>query len=490
MELYELVRRSVLVDGMSKRAAAREYGIHRRTVHKMVKNPVPEGYRLSRERARPKLADFLERIEEILREDAKAPTKQRHTAKRIYERLRDEHGYTGGVCQVRRAVARIKGSRPREAFVPLVSIPGEAECDFGESWVEIAGVRRKAYGFYLTLPFSGVCVLQMYPAENAESFVDGHLRAFAFFGGVPRRIVYDNPAYAVNRRGKLTGRERDLATDFGELRSRCLFEAVFANVASGNEKGSVERKVATLRQNWLVPVPKAESFEELNRILLEKAAAHRETRAEAFAEDAARFLPEAPYEASRLVTGQADKLSLVRFETCAYSVPTRLVLKSLLIQATPFEIRILCGKELVAQHSRSYEKNRAFAQISHYIDLLERKPRAARSALPVIQAGLPDVFEAYRRKVEDAKMEGDLKFVGVLRLATEFGVPRVAEALELAVAQKIVEPPDIRLLLLKQAEPLFPSLASQWNNPAIQSRPIVIRPPLCEYDSLLTGAAS
>jgi transposase len=133
----------------------------------------------------------------------------------------------------------------------------------------------------------------MYPAENSESFVDGHLRAFSFFGGVPRRIVYDNPAYAVHRKSKLTGRERDLSTSFGELRSRCLFEAAFANPASGNEKGSVERKVAVLRQNWLVPVPKASSFESLNGALLEKASSHRETRLPLFAEDAANFLARA-----------------------------------------------------------------------------------------------------------------------------------------------------------------------------------------------------
>jgi len=291
LETYELVRRSVLVGGMSRKAASREFGIDPRTVKKMMDNPVPPGYTLSKPRRRPKMDGFFERIEEILREDEAAPRKQRHTAVRIFERLRDEHGYQGGPCQIRRAVKRLKGGRPHEAFVPLVSVPGEGECDFGQAVVEIAGVLQKGFGFHMTLPHSGVSLLQMYPAENAESFYDGHDRSFRFFGGVPRRLVYDNTRCAVQFKAKLSGRDRILAQGFAELRSRALFEPAFCNPRSGNEKGSVERKVAVLRSKWLVPVPKAQSWEELNQLLRERALAEKEARAEAFARDAAEFLP-------------------------------------------------------------------------------------------------------------------------------------------------------------------------------------------------------
>jgi transposase len=150
VEVYELVRRAVLVDGKSRKQTALDFGIDERTVKKMFDNPVPPGYRLSKPRAKPKLGAFVATIDEILLADQAAPRKQRHTAKRIFERLRDEHGYTGGQTQVRACVADVKGRRPKEAFVPLVSIPGEAEVDFYEACAEIGGVMRKAHCFLVT----------------------------------------------------------------------------------------------------------------------------------------------------------------------------------------------------------------------------------------------------------------------------------------------------------------------------------------------------
>jgi len=448
VDSYELVRRSVIVEGSSLRAAAREFGLDRRTVAKMVERPVPPGYRLEKGRPKPKLGAYLVRIEEILKGDETAPPKQRHTAKRIYERLREE-GYAGCESQIRRAVGRFKGARPKEAFVPLVSVPGEAEADFGESWVVVGGVRQKARVLHMVLPHSGVWFARAYPVENAESFCDGHAAAFSFFGGVPRRIVYDNPAYAVNRGpSPMKGRERVLAQAFGELVSTYLFEPDFAAPGKGNEKGSVEHKVATVRACLFVPVPEAASWEDLNRMLQEKAKAAKD-KAESFERDRVRMLALREYSASRLVSCRADKLSLVRFEGCSYSVPTRFVLRPLLVRATPFKLEILSGKEVVATHERCQTKGRVKSEISHYIDLLEQKPRAARTALPVLQAGLPDVFETYRRRVEDGTAEGDRRFVAVLKLSLDYGADRVARALEAAAARGVKDPSDIRLLVLR-----------------------------------------
>jgi hypothetical protein len=205
------------------------------------------------------LGPYLKRIEEIVAGDESAPPKQRHTAKRIFERLREEFGYEGGESQVRAYVAEVK-ARPKEAFVPLVSVPGEAEADFGESVVEIAGRRVKAHGFVIVLPFSGVWFTAAYPAENAESFADGHARAFKFFGGVPRRTVYDNASYAVKRgSGRLKGRERLLTDSFSELQSVYLFEAEFAGSGKGNEKGSVAGTETRPASGRLTSLTKASS---------------------------------------------------------------------------------------------------------------------------------------------------------------------------------------------------------------------------------------
>jgi transposase len=464
LDIYELVRRSVLVEEMSGREASRTYGVNRRTVKKM------EG--------------FETEIDDILKKDETAPRKQRHTSTRIFERLRDEFGYTGGYTQVRTYVAESR-IRLREAFVPLAHLPGEAQADFLEAVADIGGVRVKVHSFLMVLPHSGVWFMRVYPRENSESFVDGNACAFKFLQGSPTRIVYDNPAYAVKRgTGPMKGRDRDQVEAFSELRSAFLFEAAFAAPRKGNEKGSVERRVGTLRQSLMVPVPKALSFEELNAALLAKALAFKE-KSETFGEDASAFLPLAHYEPCKLASCKADKTSLVRFEGNSYSVPTEFAHRSLLVRATPFEVRILSSKEEIAVHPRCFDKGRILTEFSHYLDLLERKPRAARTALPVLQAGLPDRFELFRRKVEDGTGTGDRRFVGVLKLSVEYGVERVARALEVAMATGIKEPADIRLLVARDAEALPATVCMDWKLPGGQRSPAVERPPLSDYTGLL-----
>jgi len=463
-----------------------DLGIDWRTVKKMVSEPVPPGYRLSSPRGKPRLGAYTDKIEQILREDETAPPKQRHSAIRIYERLRDEFGYEGGKTQVCEHVARFK-ARPKEAFVPLVSIAGESETDFKESWVEIAGRRERAHCFLMVLPHSDVWFCACYPKENAESFADGHAQAFRFFGGVSRRSVYDNAAYAVKRgSGPIKGRERNLTDSFMELQSRFLFEAVFANTYSGNEKGSVERKVASLRSRVFVPVPKADSWEDLNQMLYEKALKVKQA-SQRFSEDAAKLLPVPDYQPERLVSAKADKLSLVCFETCFYSVPTRFVGRSLTVKARPFEIEIFSDKDRVAHHKRCFEKGRYRTDYTHYLDLLERKPRALRCALPVLQAGFPEEFESFRQKVEDGTSAGDRRFVGVLRLASEFGVDRVQVALALALARGVEEPSDVRLLVMRQFDEVPASL--KWASPSGACSPAVERGSLSEYGKLLEAVA-
>jgi transposase len=423
-------------------------------------------------------------IDEILRLDESAPPKQRHTSTRVFERLRDEFGYLGGYTQVRTYVAE-RRLLSREVFVPLAHIPGEAQADFLEAVVEVGGVRMKAHCFLMVLPHSGVWFLRTYPCENSESFVDGNVAAFRFLGGTPTRIVYDNPAYAVKRgTGPMKGRDREPVLAFSELISAFLFEVAFAAPRKGNEKGSVERKVGTLRRSLMVPVPKAASFEELNAMFLERATLEKE-RSKNFREDASLFLPLADYEPCKLVSCQADKTSFVRFEGNSYSVPTKYAHRSLLVKATPFEVRILHSKEEIAVHPRCFEKGRYITDISHYLDLLERKPRSVKTALPVLNAGLPDSFELFRRRTQDGTGVGDRRFIGVLKLAVEYGVDRVGGTLSLAAALGITEPRDIRLLVARETEALPATVCMDWKLPGGQKSPAVERPPLSEYTGLL-----
>ena len=198
MELYAAVRRRVYVEGWSERAAARRFGLARETVRKMLRYRLPPGYRRQQPIRCPKLDAFTGVIDQILRDDQHRPKKQRHTAKRICERLRAEHDFTGGYTIVT-AYVREQKLGGQEMFVPLAHPPGDAQADFGEALVVIDGVERKAHYLVVDLPHSDDAFVKACPAETTEAFCDGHNAAFHYFGGVPRRIVYDNTKLAVVR---------------------------------------------------------------------------------------------------------------------------------------------------------------------------------------------------------------------------------------------------------------------------------------------------
>ena len=198
VDLYLGVRLACHVDGLSQREAASRFGIARATVRKMLRHSEPPGYRRRQPPKRPKLAPFTDIIDRILEEDRTVHRKQHHTAKRIFERLRDEHGFTGKETIVKDYV-RERRLRRREMFVPLSHPPGHAQADFGEADAIIAGVKYRAHFFVMTLPHSDACFVAAYPAATTEAWLDGHNRAFVFFGGVPQSILYDNDKCLVSR---------------------------------------------------------------------------------------------------------------------------------------------------------------------------------------------------------------------------------------------------------------------------------------------------
>jgi transposase len=329
VEIYGRVRRAVRVEGKSQRAVAREFGLSRETVRKMLQYAVPPGYQRQQPIKRPKLGPWLGVIDAILNDDRQRPAKQRHTSKRIFERLKGEHGFTGGYTIVKDYV-RTATLHSREMFVPLTHPAGEAQVDFGEALVVIAGVEQKAHYLVMDLPQSDDCFVAAFPAETTEAFLEGHVRAFAYFGGVPTRILYDNTKIAVAK--ILGGEERQRTRSFSELQSYYLFADKFGRPARGNDKGKVEGLVGYARRNFMVPIPRAGSWEEWNLHLEaecrkrreRRLRGHTETIGERFERDRAALLPlpAAAYEACEKISARVSSLSLVRYRSNDYSVPT------------------------------------------------------------------------------------------------------------------------------------------------------------------------
>jgi transposase len=266
VEIYARVRHAVLIEGISERAAAERFGINARTVSKMLRFSVPPGYVRTKPPFRPKLDAFVGIIDAILAADKERPKKQRHTAKRIFERLRDEHGFTGKVTIVKDYVSGCR-QRSQEMFVPLLHPPGHAQVDFGEAIGVIGGVERKIHFLAMDLPHSDAIFVVGYPAETTEAFCDGHVRAFEFFDGVPLSILYDNTKIAVAR--ILGDGKRKRTRVFSELQSHYLFNDRFGRPGKGNDKGKVEGLVGYARRNFMVPIPVFPDFEALNTHLLE-----------------------------------------------------------------------------------------------------------------------------------------------------------------------------------------------------------------------------
>jgi transposase len=467
MEFWRDVRRQVLTGELSQRAAMKQYGLGWHTLKKILTHDEPPGYRLSRPRKKRKLEPFLPIIHQILEDDRQAPRKQRHTAHRIFERLRDEHGYTGGETVVKDAVRAWKQTR-QEVFLPLSHPPGEAQVDFGEATIRLAGQETKVALFVMTLPYSGAIFVQAFPRECTETFLEGHRRAFEYFGGVPRRISYDNSAIAVIE--VLQGRERKLTKEFLRLQSHYLFQEHFCLVRRANEKGHVERLLGFARRKFLVPVPLVDSLETLHQQLLAGCQADLEDRTrgkpapkrELLREDQAAFLslPKQPFEARRIGDGTATSESLVRFDTNDYSVPVRYAHRRLIVVATVEEVRLVYQDRLVARHRRCWDRERTFFEPVHYLALLERKPGGFDHARPLEHWDLPECFALLRRRLEaDDPRHGTRSFIRVLRLLEKFSLPQLTAAVEYALDIDVIDVDSIRTIIEHRTDrpvPLFP----------------------------------
>jgi transposase len=399
VDQVHVVRHKVLVEGRSQRRVAKELGIARDTVRKYLTESIP----LRKEttpRPRPVWEAVRERVETLLTESAQwTGGKQRLTATRLHELLVAE-GQPVGVTLVKEAVAEWKRQR-REVFVPLTYRPGDlAEVDFFEVLVDLDGTRRKAWLFLMRLMYSGRDFAWIYERQDQVSFLDGHVRAFAHFGGVPARVAYDNLKAAVVR--ILVGGERALTARFTALASHYLFEPCFCRPGEGHDKGGVEARGKALRQQALVPIPIGPTLDGINAALLARLDARCETKRDVagrtigarFREEQRLFRPASvPFEAEATTFASVTPRAVVRLEGAVYSVPSRWAGLDLVVRIGATTVTIVGKDGTRIPHPRKRFGQRSI-DYRHYVPELARKPQAVRQVLPDLLRDLGGPFPA------------------------------------------------------------------------------------------------
>jgi transposase len=462
----------------------------------MLRHSEPPGYRRREPPKRPKLAPFTDIIDRILEEDRTVHRKQRHTAKRIFERLRDEHGFTGKQTIVKDYV-REQRRCLREMFVPLAHPPGQAQSDFGEADAIIAGVKHRAHFFVMTLPHSDACFVAAYPSATAEAWLDGHNKAFAFFGGVPQSILYDNDKCLVSR--ILPDGTRQRTRSFSGLQSHYLFQDRYGRPGKGNDKGNVEGVVGYARRNFMTPLPRFESWDAFNADLEEQCRkrqgevlrGHRETIGERLVRDqeVLTALPPAPFDACDKQATGVNSLSLVRYRSNDYSVPVAYGHQDVWVRGYVQEVAIGCGAEIIARHPRSYDREDMIFDPIHYLPLLEQKIGALDQAAPLVGWDLPDAFATLRRLLE-ARMgkPGKREYVQVLRLLETFDLEELHAAVKDALRLGAIGYDAVKHLVLCRVERRPPRLDLDVYPYLPRAR--VATTAAASYMSLLGGGAS
>ena len=390
VELFEQIRRDRDRDGLGIRALAAKHGVHRRVVRQALESAVPPPKRRPESRPAPKLGAYRELIDEWLVADQLAPRKQRHTAKRIWRRLIDEHGLQVAETTVRDHVRKRRrelGLTVGEVFVPQVHAPGRtAEVDWGEADVDLAGARARVHLFFMRSCFSGAAFSMASPVETQQAFLEGHALAFEWFGGVFGELRYDNLGSAVKK--VLRGRKRVETDRFIAMRSHYLFDSIFTipGVEGAHEKGGVEGEVGRLRRNHLVPVPTVGSIAQLNRLLIDacesdlsrRIAGRPVTVAEQLTAERPllRALP-APFDVTETTSVRVDSKALVTVRQNRYSVPVALAGLRVSAAIGASEIRITHRDREVARHERLHGKYGTRAVLDHYLELLGAQARRA-----------------------------------------------------------------------------------------------------------------
>lgn len=466
MDLYLKVRHAHYEEGLSGRQIARDFGISRDSVSKMLAYSEPPGYRRTAPIKRPKLDPYTGQIDGWLSEDKARPRKQRHTAKRIFERLRDECGFDGGYTIVKDYVRARKRSG-KEMFVPLSHPAGHGQADFGEALVVIGGIEQKAYFFAFDLPHSDACYIRAYPAANTEAWLDGHVHAFAFFGAVPRSILYDNDRCLVAK--IMPDGTRNRTQRFSAMLSHYVIGDRYGRPGKGNDKGKVEGLVGYGRRNFMVPIPRFATWDAFNEYLEEQCRkrqadilrGHKISIGDRLEADllAMRPLPVAPFEACDLQSGQVTSTSVVRYRGNDYSVPVAFGHREVWIKGFVDRVVIGCAAEIIADHPRSYDTgDMVFAPV-HYLRLIERKIMSFDQAAPLQNWELPEAFATLQRLLEARQGKaGKREYVQVLRLLERFEIKVLHLAIRDALRMGAISFDAIKHLLLCRVERRPPRL--------------------------------
>ncbi len=513
VELYETIRRDHRDLGLSIRALAAKHHVHRRVVRQALASAIPPA-RKAPERQAPALGEHKAVIDKILEEDKTAPPKQRHTARRIWQRLVDEHQADVAESTVRAYV----GERRRElrnltkvVTIPQLHEPGaEAEVDFGECFIELEGVMTKCFMFAMRLSASGKAVHRVYATQAQEAFFDGHNEAFATYGGVPRRIRYDNLKPAVAR--VLEGRNREESERFIALRSHYGFDSFFCipGVEGAHEKGGIEGEIGRFRRNHLVPVPEHANLATLNEACREgdraDDARHIATRRTSVGEDFATeagfllALPAEAFDAARyLPKVRVDQKARVCIRQCYYSVPAALAGRSLSARLGASFVEVLGPRGVVASHPRLVHRGSQHLVLDHYLPVLFHKPGALLGSVALAQARAEGAFSAEhdaffaaaRRRLGDG--DGTRALCEVLLLHRHLPDEAVRSGIAAALALGSVEARFVALEARRTADapcgpagPVAPELTPIEGRRAGHERPV---PVLSDYDELLSEVA-
>lgn len=461
----EVIRRAYFIDHKPIRQIAREFHFSRKTIVKAIASAEPTPYTLSKPRPAPKLGPFQARIHALLAENDRLPRKQRFTSHKIFEQIQQD-GYTGSESHVRAYVGVLRRDRKRPpVYLPLEFDPGvDAQVDWGDAEAIVGGVQRTVQLFVMRLCYSRRVFIMAFPSQKQESFFAAHVHAFAHFQGVPHRLTYDNLATAV--KPLVTGRTRQEQAAFVVFRSHYLFESHFCTPGQGHEKGGVEHGIGYVRRNFMVPIPVADSFAELNAQLL-AACARDDQRvvqgqavtigaAWASEQSALRPLPDRSFDCCVTVPARLTPYGQVVFETNRYSVPVDQAARDLVVKAYPFQIEILRQHQVIARHPRCYDREQDIFDPLHYLPLLEQRPGAFDHAKPIRRwrEGWPPAYERLLAQLRATWPDGRgvREFVRILELHRTYPADQLELAVEFALEFGGRDVASV-LLCLRQFEP-------------------------------------
>lgn len=457
VEEKEKIRKLYFRKRWSIRKIATELHHSRKTVRRALNDAYPPVYRRKAPPPQRVLGPVKHIIDTYLKEDEKRPKKQRHTARRIYRRLVEEHNFKGSESTVRRYAREVKGKQ-REVFIPLEYDEGScAQADWGEAYVILRGIKTLVKVFCIRLCYSKKPFICAFPFEKQEAFFEGHKRAFDFFDGVPHTVIWDNLKTAVKK--ILKGKNRVEQESFIVFRSHYLFDSRFTTPGEAHEKGLVENLVGYARRNFFVPLPRVESFDELNGYLFKKCQKedekhllrHKKSIGEMWQEEKEKLLPlpKRSFICCTYHPVKANSFSYVNFERNRYSVPVRYAHHNLMLKAFVDRVDIFYQERLIASHERLLGKEKENLDIFHYLPLLLKKPgafhnaRAVRcwSPAPIYRESL----DILRRRYPGTRAEKE--FIRILQLQENGNKNKLEEAIKMTIELNCLNFDSVRNVL-------------------------------------------